>query len=137
MLRIRSPRDLGAAATFALLGFAGLWFGRDYDLGTASNMGPGYMPMLLSVGLIMFGIFIGLRALALEGPRLEPIGWRSVVFVLAAIALFALLIETAGLAVATAAVIILSAFASSEASWKETAALALFLTVFCVLVFVY
>jgi hypothetical protein len=137
MLRIKSPRDVGAAATFILIGVAGLWFGRQYDLGTASQMGPGYMPMLLSIGLILFGMVVGLRALAMQGPAFERIRWRSALLILAAILAFALLIETAGLLVATFAVVILAACASGETSWKETIGLAFCLAIFCVVVFVF
>jgi lysylphosphatidylglycerol synthetase-like protein (DUF2156 family) len=137
MLRIKSPQDVGAAATFILIGVAGLWFGREYDLGTASQMGPGYMPMLLSVGLILFGIIVGVRAVTVAGPAFERIRWRSALLILLSILVFALLIETAGLLAATFAVVVLSAVASGEASWKETIGLAVFLAIFCVAVFVY
>jgi hypothetical protein len=137
MLRIKSPQDVGAAATFILIGLAGLWFGREYEIGTTSQMGPGYMPMLLSVGLILFGIIVGLRAVTVQGPAFERIRWRSVLLILLSILVFALLIETAGLLAATFAVVVLSACASREASWKETIGLAVFLAIFCVLVFVY
>jgi len=137
MLRIKSPQDVGAAATFILIGVAGLWFGREYDLGTASQMGPGYMPMLLSVGLILFGAIVGLRAVTVQGPAFERIRWRSMLLILLSILVFAILIETAGLLAATFAVVVLSACASGEASWKETIGLAVLLAAFCVVVFVY
>jgi hypothetical protein len=137
MLRFKSPQDIGAGATFVLIGLAGLWFGREYELGTVSRMGPGYMPMLLSVGLILFGLIVGLRGVTVPGPPVERGRWRPTLMILAAILVFALLIESAGLVAATVGVVVLSAFASSEANWKETAALALFLVVFCVAVFVY
>jgi hypothetical protein len=137
MLRIKGPQDIGAAAMFILIGLAGLWFGREYDKGSAAQMGPGYMPMLLSVGLILFGIIVGLRGVTLQGPPIEPRRWLSTLLILAAILVFALLIESAGLLVATFAVVLLSALASPEAKWKETIGLAVFLALFCVLVFVY
>jgi hypothetical protein len=137
MLRIKSPQDAGAAATFILIGVAGLWFGREYELGTTSQMGPGYMPMLLSVGLILFGIVVGVRGFTVKGPPIEPSRWRATLLILASIVVFALLIETAGLLVATFAIVVLSALASPQAKWKETIGLGIFLAVFCVLVFVY
>jgi hypothetical protein len=125
-----------------LMGAGGLWFGREYVVGTASHMGPGYMPRALSYGLIIFGIVVGLRSLKLHaagarGPEIQPIGWRTNFLILSAIVAFALLIRSAGLAAATFAVTLLSALASRESRWKETIALAIFLTILCVLVFVY
>jgi len=137
MVRIRSPQDLGAAVMFLVLGLAGAWVGRVYDMGTASRMGPGYMPMVLSGALIIFGIVIGFRALKLPGPPIERGAWRTNVLVLGAILAFVFLIESAGLAAATFAVTVLSALASPEARWKETLALGVVLAIFCVLVFVY
>src|SRR5262249_62006031 len=68
MLRIKSPQDFGAAIILIVIGLAGLWFGREYELGTISQMGPGYMPRLLSIGLLLFGGVIGARALTVAGP---------------------------------------------------------------------
>jgi hypothetical protein len=142
MLRVSNQQDLGAGVLLLLIGIGGLWFGREYAVGTAGHMGPGYMPRALSSGLIIFGIVVGLRALKLRpgGERIEVIeriGWRTNFLILASIISFALLIRTAGLAVATFAVTLLSALASQESRWKEIIALAFFLTLLCVFVFVY
>ncbi len=136
-MRVKNQQDLGAALLLALLGIGGLWFGREYDVGTAEDMGPGYFPMVLSWSLIGFGAVIGLRALARPGPRIEPVVWRAVALVLAAILAFAWLIESAGLAAAVLAVTLLSALAARDARWKESVVLGVFLAVFCVLVFIY
>jgi putative tricarboxylic transport membrane protein len=73
-VRIKSPQDAGAAVLLMVIGLGGLWFGRDYELGSVSQMGPGYMPMLLSIGLLIFGAVIALRAVTVDGP---PICSRS------------------------------------------------------------
>ena len=137
MLRIKSPQDLGAAVLFILIGVAGLWFGRDYEVGTTSSMGPGYLPMVLSFGLIIFGIIVGLLAITLPGPPMEPVAWRAVILTLVAIVAFAFLIQMAGLAPAVFVITVASALASSESNWKEVIALGVCLAIFCVLVFIY
>ena len=137
MVRIRSPQDLGAAVTFFVIGLTGFWFGWEYDTGTVSAMGPGYLPLVLSYALMFFGLVIGVRALTFEGPPVATIRWRSVVLILLSILTFALLIRRAGLAVTVVAVAAVAALASAESKWRETIALALFLAVFSVLVFVY
>ena len=137
MLRVKSPRDLGAAAMFILIGIAGLWFGRDYTVGTAARMGAGYMPTMLSWLLIGFGFFVGLRALRMRGPKIESVNWRSALLILLALLLFGLLIERAGLALAVAATTFVGALASAEGRWKEALPLGIGLAVFCVLVFIY
>jgi len=137
MSRIKNPQDLGAAVLLLVIGVAGLWFGREYEVGTASRMGPGYMPMALSWGLIIFGGVVGFRAVRLRGPAVDPMIWRTIVLILGAIICFAFLIRSAGLAAATFVVTVLSAFASRDYRWKETIVLGVFLAILCVFVFVY
>jgi hypothetical protein len=137
MFRIKSPQDLGAALMLVAIGAGGIWFGRELAVGTAARMGPGYMPMLVSGTLIVFGIVLGLRAVTLDGPRIEPGRWRAVVLVLAAILVFAALISTAGLAAATFVTAVLGAFASVETRWAEAVVLGICLAVLCVVLFVY
>jgi hypothetical protein len=137
MLRVRSQQDLGAAIILIAIGLAGLWFGRDYEIGTVARMGPGYMPLMLSLGLLVFGGIIGLRAVTVDGPPIETGLWYPGVAILICVLLFAFLIGSAGLAPATFTVVMLSAFASPDVRWKQVLALAVGLTIFCVLVFVH
>lgn len=137
MLRLKSPQDFGAGVMFLLIGLGGLWFGRELEAGSASDMGPGYFPRLVSIGLLVFGVVFAARGVVIDGPAIEASRLRPTLLILAAISSFGFLIEPAGLAATTAAVVILSAIASKEADWRETVALALFMAVFCVAVFIY
>ena len=137
MQYVKNQQDFGSALLFAFLGVGGLWFGREYDIGAASDMGPGYFPLVLSWGLIAFGVVIGIRALSIRGPEVQTVVWRSVLLVLGAILAFAFLIESAGLALAVLAVTLISALASPDWRWKETAVLGLLLALFCVAVFIF
>jgi putative tricarboxylic transport membrane protein len=136
-LRIKSPQDVGAAIILTAIGLAGLWFGRDYDIGSVSQMGPGYMPMLLSIGLLVFGAVIGLRSVTIDGPPIATGRWYPSVMVLVALLMFAGLIERAGLGPTTFIVALICAFATSDVKWKQAVALAVTLALFCVVVFVY
>jgi hypothetical protein len=136
MLHIKSPQDLGTALVLVAIGGGGFWFGRELDVGSAAHMGPGYMPMLLSGSIVLFGLVIGLRAVTIAGPAIAPGRWRPVILVLGAILTFAALISTAGLAITTFVTAALGAFASVEARWWEALGLAVFLAALCVLLFV-
>jgi hypothetical protein len=141
-VHVKNPQDLGASAMLLFIGIGGLWFGREYQVGTTSHMGPGYMPMALSWGLIIFGVIIGLRSVRVgaagpRGPAIEPMVLRTNLLIIGAIVSFAVLIRWAGLAPATFAVTLLSALASRESAWKETIVLAVFLSALCVFVFIY
>ena len=121
------------------IGVGAIWFWAvSMRLGTAGAMGPGYMPMLLSGGLIIFSGLIGFRALTIEGPPLSPTRWRPLILILLSILCFALLIRTAGLlgdGVRRAGGGG-SGYRPSCGGCKPSRSGA-FLAVFCVLVFVY
>jgi hypothetical protein len=136
-MRIRSPQDLGAAVILAVIGLGGLWFGDDLDVGSFAQMGPGYLPMVLSYGMLVFAGIVLLRAVTDEGPPVETMVPRAVLLVLAGILLFALLIETAGLVVTVLAVTIVAGFGSREMRWRDATLLGAGLAVFAVVVFVY
>src|SRR5262245_17730574 len=98
MIRVKAPQDFWAGVLFASIGCAALWFGRDYRFGTIMAMGPGYLPAVLGWALVAIGAFLCVRSLAVTGPAIEASDYRPQVFILAAIVIFALLIERVGLA---------------------------------------
>jgi hypothetical protein len=136
MLRVKKPPDLGAGLLFIAFGVAGLWFGRDFSVGTAAQMGPGYFPVMLSWLLIAIGAFVVARSLVGEGSPIASVRWRSLLSVLAAVAVFALLIRRFGAALAILMVVFLAAAATRETRWREVVPLAVLISTFCVLVFI-
>ena len=137
MLRIKSPQDLGAAVILAIIGAGGLGFGRDLDVGTIEQMGPGYLPVVLSWGLLGFAAIVLVQALTVQGPPVDRMVPRAIILVIASIVLFALLIDTAGFAITVLVVTVVAAFGSREVRPAEAAMLGVALSVFSVLVFVY
>ena len=137
MLRVKSPQDFGAAGVFILIGLAGLYFGWELDAGSAARMGPGYFPFLLSCSILALGVIIGCRALAIVGPPVEAFHVRPLAFLIVAILCFGLIVNLIGLALTTAALTIIAAYARRQVNLFETLALAAGLGVFVVLVFVY
>jgi hypothetical protein len=137
MFRVKSPQDFGAAILFLTIGLAGLYFGRDLSFGTASKMGPGYFPVLLSCVIVLIGALVGLKSLAIEGPPIEPVKLRPVIFILVAILAFGYLIEQIGLAITTTGLAIFAAYARRDVNLKETVVLAICLSGFAIAVFAY
>jgi Tripartite tricarboxylate transporter TctB family len=137
MFRIRSPQDLGAAIAFVAIGLAGAYFGKDLSFGTAGRMGPGYFPIILSWIIVGVGLVVGLTALTVEGPNIEPIQLRPIAVIIVAILVFGFLIGTAGLAIAAVLLTVLSAFARRGANLGEAVLLGIGLAAFTVAVFVY
>ena len=137
MLRVKSPQDLGAGLVFMLIGLAGLYFGSELAFGSAARMGPGYFPTVLSILILALGIIIGLRGLSVEGPPVEPVQLRPIAFVVAAILIFGVLIETVGLALTAVLLTLFAAFARRDVKLSETLLLGAGLAIFAVTVFVY
>jgi hypothetical protein len=100
-------RDLAAGLLFMAFGALGLWFGRTYEFGSASRMGPGYFPMTLSVLLLVVGLITAARALQSSAVAIHWGSPRPIFCVLAGVLAFALLLEPAGFAVATLVLIAL------------------------------
>jgi len=133
-----NTRDLAAGAVFVAIGlFFGLnaWFG--LRIGQAYAMGPGYFPVVLGGVLVALGV--GIAAAAVGGAR-EAIGiipWRGVVLVSAAILFFAVTVRGLGMAPALAGATFFAALSSGRMSWPGAILLALCLTAFCVLLFLF
>ena len=137
MLRIKSPQDLGAAVVFVAIGLASAYFGKDLSFGTAGRMGPGYFPLILSWIIVGVGFVLGLAAVTIEGPSIEPIQLRPITVIIAAILVFGLLISSAGLAIAAVLLTVLAAYARRDVNLTEAVLLGIGLAAFTVVVFVY
>jgi len=94
-------RDLVCGLAF--IGLAVLFGIRStgYRLGSASQMGPGYFPLILAVILFLLGTGVLLKSLARQNRlHLSRAEIRSAAAVLLSVVLFGLLIEPAGLLIA-------------------------------------
>ena len=62
-----NTKDLISGGLLVLLALVGLWLNTDHTLGDARRMGPGYMPMLVFVLLLILGALVVLVSLR-SGP---------------------------------------------------------------------
>jgi hypothetical protein len=136
-LRIKNPKDFWTGLLYVAFGAFALWIARDYPIGSAGRMGPGYFPTALSAILMGLGTYIFVKGLTREGAPLGRFAWRAAFLVIGATGVFGFLLERAGLVVALLVLIFGSALASVKfrLEWKS-AMLALGLVLFCVVVFV-
>jgi Tripartite tricarboxylate transporter TctB family len=137
MFRVKSPQDFGSAIVFLLIGLAGLYFGKDLTYGTASRMGPGYFPYLLSWLIIAIGVGVGFMSLTVEGPPIERPQLRPIFFVLLSVVVFGYLMSYVGLAITGVVMTLIAAFARRNFNLVESLALGIGLSIGCVLIFVY
>jgi hypothetical protein len=134
---IRAPREFWLGILYLVFGGAGAWFALKYPLGTAARMGPGYLPMLISGLLLLFGAISITRALRVKGEAIGGIAYRPMICVLLGVFSFAVLAERAGLIISIIVLALIAAAGSEKFrfEWKAAVGLAGFI-LFCVLVFV-
>ena len=122
---------------FIGLGAASLVLGRDYPLGTAFRMGPGYFPAVLGGALILFGLYFVARSLkapvAIEGDW----PWRPMIVLTLSLALFGFMMDRAGFVPALFVLVFGSAAAGKEFRLGEVLLLSAFLTPFATALFVW
>ncbi|GKY89848.1 tripartite tricarboxylate transporter TctB family protein [Sinisalibacter aestuarii] len=107
-----------------------------FDMGTPRNMGPGMFPIVLSILTIVVGFAVAVGDLVSGNTPQGPFPWRPLFTVGTVIALFALLIEPAGIAVTTMLAIGLMGFFVSRMKPVETLLLGVGLALFLWVVFV-
>lgn len=128
--------DAVAGVLAMLFGVSVLLLGWAYPVGSATSMGPGFMPRVLGVLSILLGLLLVLRRTSerLEAGDME---FRSMLFVLAGVVIFAALINTAGLPLATIASVLVSSSARRGADVRVTALLAVVVAAACTGLFVF
>jgi hypothetical protein len=109
---------------------------RSLSMGSAGAMGPGYVPRAIAFGLLGFGAVLIGRAFFVSGGRMSAPLWRSLLIVPASVAVFALLLMSAGLGIASFGSMVVAALASRETRLKETVIFAAALSAGAVLLFV-
>ncbi|MGV2103821.1 tripartite tricarboxylate transporter TctB family protein [Rhizobium sp. 21-4511-3d] len=128
--------DLMTAIIFVGFGTLGLWAGRDLTLGTASAMGPGYLPKIVSWLLIAVGVVIGGTGFFrpredIARPKLRPLA-----IILAAVVGFAFIAEFFGFVAASVWLLLVGSIADSDSKLREVILLTAALTAFGALVFI-
>ena len=134
---IKSPKDFWTGVLYFGFGAVAFWIARDYAFGTASRMGAGYFPTVLSGLLMFFGVLALLRGITKRGAPFGTFALKPALIITASTVAFGLLLTRAGLIISLIVLILGSASASSKFrfEWRATV-LALGLIAFCVLVFI-
>ena len=134
---IRNPKDFWAGILFIAFGLAAVIIARDYAMGSAGRMGPGYFPRGLGAILIVLGLVLCVRALRLRGASIAFPTFQPLLIVLGSVILFAFAAPKLGLIAATVLLILAASTASHEFRWKEAVVSSAFLAVFVLGAFVY
>jgi hypothetical protein len=135
-------RDLFAGGLLILIGSGAAVQGSTYKVGSLMRMGPGFMPVVLGVVLVLLGILIAGAAVAANEEKAERIlparpewlGWTCIV---AGPILFIVFGKYCGLMPATFACVFVAALGDRSATLKSSLALAAGTTIFGALLFGY
>lgn len=99
-------------------------------------MGPGYMPRVIAMAVMLFGLFFTGRGVLRSHLGIERVQLRSLIAIPLAVALFSLLVEFSGLAIASLITIIAAAWATHEFRLKEAVVFGIAIAAVSVLLFV-
>lgn len=128
-------RDYFGGLLMVVIGLFGATAAHQYDMGTLTDMGPGFFPSALSILLALVGAAIAGLAAA-RGPEADAAivlarpEWRGWACIIAGALLFILLADRVGLTPATFACVLVAALGDRETRPRQAAALALGITVF-------
>jgi hypothetical protein len=135
-MRLPRSKDFYAGLLFLGFGILALFISRNYTMGSAVRMGPGYFPTALGWLLCALGALIAIRGLFISNDPVDKGALRPFL-VLVAIIAFAVALNPLGLAVSIVLLIGISALAGHEFHWLETIVLTVVLLVVSIVVFVW
>ncbi|MFN3273277.1 MAG: tripartite tricarboxylate transporter TctB family protein [Paracoccus sp. (in: a-proteobacteria)] len=104
----RDSHDILWGGVLALLGLAVAGYAAlHYDLGSLRRMGPGFFPVGLGLALAGLGTAIAIPAFGRPGQS-RPFAWPETIGIVAALLVFGLLLNPAGLVATTALTVLIS-----------------------------
>jgi hypothetical protein len=128
--------DLAFGLFLVAIGAVALYLIADLPMGSASRMGPGYVPRGLAVVIALLGGFLALKSLVAGREAFPEIAWRPILLVGAAVGLFGLLLPKLGLAITAFIVVVVAGFGARDMRWQELLLIAVVLSTFAVLLFI-
>jgi hypothetical protein len=131
-------QDFWAGLMFLGLGLLAIYIAKDYPLGRAMRMGPGYFPTYLGYMLAFLGTVVAGRSFFLEPTKEERVTrWALVPLALMplSVAMFAVVVDNFGLMLA---VFLLIVFASASVrNFKPVELIVMYLVLVGIAVFVF
>lgn len=136
-MRVFRSKDGLAGLIYVAIAGVALWIAKDYSVGRAGRMGPGYFPIVIAAGLLVLGLLAIGRGWFRQGEILERVPVKALALISLSLVLFGALLQPAGFLIALAALLVVSASASAEFRFdpKIVAGLVGFVAV-CAVIFV-
>ena len=140
-LRVRNPQDFWCGVFFVALGVVAIYASKNYPMGTALEMGPGYFPVWLGGIMIGFGLVIGGSSLRLSGDANQGLAlgewaFRPWIVLTTTLVIYALMMDWgAGFVPSLMVLVIGCAMAHKDVRWRETIVLSVLVTAASVAIF--
>jgi Tripartite tricarboxylate transporter TctB family len=112
--------DMLSALFVLALGGAGFVALGNAEMGTASEMGTGYLPRLVTLMVLGGGVVLLMLALLRDGESMPPLQAKPLLLISLAIAAFAATIDQLGMVIAVTSATLIASLASTESRWRET-----------------
>jgi len=135
--KVVMSKDFCSGVIFFAVAVVFVGFGRQYAMGTALRMGPGYFPMVLGALLALIGLVLIGRSLFRPGQAVGRLALTKLALVTLANVLFALSLRSLGFIPALLILVLLSAYASQRFRWGVALTLALGLAAGSSVIFVW
>ena len=137
-MKIRNQRDFGAGIMYMVIGLFFAIMATNYPMGTAAKMGPGYFPFYLGILMFLMGVLVAVKALGAKAAieSIPKFNWRIIAQITGSVVLYGLLLPRLGFLIAVVVLVLVSASASKEFTWKGSLINAGFLVAFTYSVFV-
>jgi Tripartite tricarboxylate transporter TctB family len=137
-LKIRNQRDFGAGIMYMVIGLFFTIVATQYPMGTAAKMGPGYFPFYLGILMVLLGLLVAVKAFSATAAieSIPKFNWKIIAQITGSVVLYGLLLPRMGFLVAVVVLVLVSASASKEFTWKGSLINAGFLVAFTYSVFV-
>ncbi|QWD70042.1 tripartite tricarboxylate transporter TctB family protein [Polynucleobacter sp. UB-Siik-W21] len=137
-MKIRNQRDFGAGVMYMVIGLFFTIVATQYPMGTAAKMGPGYFPFFLGILMTLLGLLVLIKSLSAKAAieSIPKFNWRVIAQITGSVVLYGLLLPRMGFLIAVVVLVLVSASASKEFTWKGSLINAGFLVAFTYSVFV-
>ncbi len=137
MRKIANNADFWAGVMFIIFGAAAIYMSRDYPMGSAMRMGPGYFPHYLGILMVLFGLGIGARGYFRGSDEIGPWAFRPIVVLSIGVLAFGFLIERVGFIPSLVALIIITSLSGREFKLLEVLIVTAVLVAGAVAIFIY
>ena len=134
---LRNNKDFFSGLMFILIGTGAVLIARDYPIGSATRMGPGYFPVALGGLLFLFGVYIMVQGILKKEKMQGTWSLKAWIILPVATVIFGYLMDHGGFVISFVALIFISAAAGNEFNFREVLIMAAILTIASVGLFIF